>query len=53
MMQQANKNPANSRHTIFPGQQFSIQAATMAPLPKHLSGDQAAIIEFIDKFDVR
>lgn len=24
----------------------------MAPMPKHLTGDKAAINEFIDKFDV-
>jgi hypothetical protein len=35
------------RTTIFS------QAGKMAQLPKHLSGDQTAINEFLDKFDVR
>jgi hypothetical protein len=32
---------------------FSIREEKMTPPPKHLSGDQAAINEFLDKFDVR
>jgi hypothetical protein len=43
-----------SRSTKSPPQKrYRKAAANMTPLPKHLSGDKAAISEFIDKFDVR